>query len=91
MSMIFDGFPSIADADAFVAHIHERYGINGQTFASADEARQADPFPFDLTEPVAHIDRTFPGFVGDEADVPAATERDIAKAVQSFGGSFAGT
>ena len=80
MSMIFDGFPTMADAEAFVAHVKDRYGLDGQTFDSVDAAMAHDPFPFVLNPPVVHIERT-----------DSAIEQQIWDAVTPFGGEFAGT
>ena len=80
MSMIFDEFVTMDDAKAFVAHVKDRYGLDGQTFDSVEAAMEHDPFPFVLTPPIAHIDRT-----------DSATEQTLWGAVTTFGGKFAGT
>jgi hypothetical protein len=88
MSMIFDGFNSMDAACEFVAAVHERFGLDGQTFSSAEAADQHKFFAWELVPPIAHIDRPI-GFLELEAAV--ATEAAVHELVSEFGGEFIGT
>jgi hypothetical protein len=58
MSMIFISFPDMQKAHAFREHVKQRFGLDGQVFATDDEAFDHDPCPFFVQEPpVVHIDR----------------------------------
>lgn len=92
--LIFDGFPSVARAEAFVAEVGREFEREGRVFTSVHEAQAADPFPFELTPPVVHVERVF----GDEdvgrdwsAIELVAIEDRIRVMGESFGGAFAGT
>jgi len=102
MSMIFDGFDSMDAAGEFVAAVRERFGLDGQTFSSAEAAHQHDRFPFRQMPPIAHIDRpdehdkrqidvfdvrTFMNTTDDWL----ATEAAVEELVSEFGGEFIGT
>jgi hypothetical protein len=36
MSLIFDSFPDMQKAHAFREHVKQRFGLDGQVFATAD-------------------------------------------------------
>lgn len=80
MSMIFDGFKKREDAEKFVASIELRFGLTGEVYDTEAASDAADPFPFELRPPIAHVPR---------AEV--WTEKQIEQAVSDFGGKFAGT
>jgi hypothetical protein len=87
MSAIFDGFDSMDAAREFVAAVRERFGLDGQTFSSAEVAHQHDWFPFRQTPPIAHIDRP-----SSDRDDFLATEAAVRELVSEFGGGeFIGT
>ena len=80
MSMIF-GFTEMDRAEAFVAQVKERFGLDGQTFDDEEESYKHAQYPFELTPPVAHINRTCDDDVRDQVGALAI----------SFGGKFIGT
>jgi hypothetical protein len=57
MSLIFIEFPDMQKARAFQEEVKKRYGLEGQVFATADEAHEHDMFPWVQNPPVVHIDR----------------------------------
>lgn len=79
--MIFDRFGDLREASKFAVAVHETEGLNVCVYTSVDDACTADPFPFELTGPIVHVDRS---------DEPGIEER-IRALVTTFGGSFAGT
>lgn len=86
MSLIFDGFPTVAEAGKFVGAVAEQHGLAGQVFTTVEEANSHDPFPFGLAVgPIVHIDRPYDAV--NEAD----TESAVQGLVTEFGGQFAGT
>jgi hypothetical protein len=83
MSMIFNGFPNLEQAQAFAKEVERRYGLNGQVFMDADAAHEHDVFPWVQEPPVVHIDRA-------ENDAEA-TEVKVQRLAVEFGGKFLGT
>lgn len=88
MSMIFDRFPTIGQAQAFARDVTERFGRETQVYDNADDAQAADPFPFELEAPVVHVDR-----LHEEEDIEKflAGEQEVERLVTGYGGVFAGT
>ena len=78
--MIFDGFDSLKSARRFAAHAASTFGLSVNVYEDADDAHAADPFPWVLTAPVVHVERT------DDT-----TETRLAHAVARFSGVYAGT
>lgn len=87
MSLIFDGFKTKRDAINFAEKQSITHGIGFQVFDTVEEAQEADPFPYELTAPIVHLDRE----TKDGVELDTATERQIAEVVGRFGGVFAGT
>ena len=87
MSMIFDGFKTREDAEKFVASIETRFGLSGAVYDTADASYAADPFPFELCPPIAHIDRASEESADDEERI----EEEVESVAKDFGGTFAGT
>lgn len=94
MSMVFDNFPTMADANAFVTATKERFGLDGQTFATDQESYNDDPGPFSRRPYIAHIDRVE---LDDDPNRDAAIDRGVAAEERihtiapEFGGEFIGT
>lgn len=80
MALIFDRFPSLAEASRFAERVRETYGRNVTIYTDADEAANADFYPFALTGTVVLVER--PDYNNEEA---------IIALVRNFEGSFAGT
>ena len=80
MSMIFDGFPTRANAEAFLKSIELRFELKGAVHETQKASDAADPFPYELHPPIVHIDRA-----------EMWTEKQVEQAVSDFGGTFAGT
>ena len=80
MSMIFDGFKTRDDAEKFVKSIETRFGLEGTVYDTVEASDAADPFPFELRPPIAHIPRA-----------EEWTEKQIEQSAKPFGGVFAGT
>ena len=78
--LIFDGFPTPEQAHQFAEDVTHRFRLEATVYDNADDAFAADPFPFELTAPVVHVERT-------EDD----REFDVQAFVAEFGGHFAGT
>jgi hypothetical protein len=91
MSMIFDGFDSMDAARKFVAAVHERFGLDGQTFSSAEAADQHDLTPYELVPPIAYINRPHWDRPDGDLDDQLATEAAVEELVSEFGGEFIGT
>jgi hypothetical protein len=85
MSMIFDSFDSMDAAREFVAAVHERFGLDGQTFASAEAAHE-DWYRSGRCPPSPTS--TAPRFGCDDF---LATEAAVEELVGEFGGEWAGT
>jgi hypothetical protein len=95
MALIFDGFPTMAAAEAFAAGVRERDGRGVGVFPdqAASEARiddvklglakdhEADVFPWRLAPPIVLVSRE-----GDDAE-----EETIVALAEELGGDFAGT
>jgi hypothetical protein len=81
--LIFDEFPSVARAQAFVASVEEHFGLDGTVCVSQQESNRIDPFPFELVPPIALIERP-------DLERPD-NETRVTAAVAPFGGRFAGT
>jgi hypothetical protein len=86
MPMLFS-FESHADADAFIAAVHERFNLQTAVFATHDDMEAAwqagefaDVFPFQIDGVVAVVART-----------DAEREEAIEGAAPPFGGRFVGT
>ena len=86
MSMIFDGFASMEQAEAFVAAVKQQYGLDGQTFADEAEAMEHDPFPWRLDPPIVHVDR-----MPVDSHIASKVESAVGDYVGEFGSVYAGT
>jgi hypothetical protein len=80
MSMLFDGFSDRKDAAAFAAAVKSRFGLDTAIYDTRAASDEADPFPFELTPPVVHVERA-----------EAAIEDAVENFVLRFNGVFAGT
>ncbi len=78
--LIFDGFPSSNDAEAFVKAVSERFKLEATVFDGQDESDEVDPFPFVLSPPIVLVERPW-----------NETEDVLSVFVRQFGGNFAGT
>jgi hypothetical protein len=56
MSLIFDRFPTTAQASSVVDVVRTRFGVDGQVFTDPDDAMNHDPFPLDLDPSIVNID-----------------------------------
>ena len=81
MALIFHQFTSLANAASFAACAKETYGRNCVIYTDAEEAANADFYPFTLVAPVVLVERT-----EDDDD-----EGLLMNLVTNFQGSFAGT
>lgn len=77
--LIFDSFPSFEHAQRFAQHVCSPV-TQARVYKDVENARKAEPFPFELTAPVVLVERS------DEI----AEARRI-EAVKNFGGQFVGT
>ena len=73
MSLIFDSFPSIESAEAFIVDVQERFRLDGQLFATDAEAYEDDARPWTCCPPIVHIDR-FDIDYDDERDIDDGLE-----------------
>jgi hypothetical protein len=93
MSLIFHHFPDKASAEAFVYGVKQTVGLDGQVFATSQEAYNHEPFRGLLTPPIVRINR--PPFVVDPDGGcyrgGELIEAEVELAAASFGGEFAGT
>lgn len=80
MSLIYDRFPAFENAAKFARVVARDFALDVSVFTDADEARQVDPFPFELEPPVVLVSRS------DEA-----TERKVTNLVAAYHGHWAGT
>jgi hypothetical protein len=87
MSLIFHQFPTRERAEAFVAEVKRVSELDGQVFETEEDAFAHDPFPYELTGIIVHIDRPDSG--SDDSDM--ATERAIERIAPEYAGDFAGT
>lgn len=76
--LIFDGFKTRQDADAFTRHIGAAFSLAGDVYDDQDDSDRVDPFPNVLCPPIALVERC-----DDEVKAIAS--------VEEFGGHFAGT
>ena len=90
MSLIFDAFPTLDNARDFVTAVQQQFGLEGQVFATTAEANAHDPFLFELTPPIVHIDRGRDQG-GVWVDATADIEAQIEVRANNFAGRFAGT
>lgn len=103
MSLIFDRFPSPDAAAVFMAAVHElEPELDRQVFGTVAESDAHDPFPFELTPPIVHVERidTADDYTieryrelggGDTLRTGAERELALEELVTSYGGRFAGT
>lgn len=87
MSMIFDQFKTRERAEAFAAEAKRVSELDGQVFDTQEEAFEHDPFPYELTGFIVHIDRPDSGSDRDDA----ITETAVQRIAPEYGGIFAGT
>lgn len=87
MSMIFDGFPTRADAEAFASHVKEEFGREATVHDSQEESDEEDEFPFELTPPIVLVDRRY----SSKGRLRSNGEGRIERRVEKFNGRFAGT
>ena len=80
MALIFDQFTSLANAAGFADKV-KSLGRNSVIYTDAEEAANADYFPFVLVAPVVLVERT------EDDDGEGA----VIALVESFQGKFAGT
>lgn len=83
--LIFDRFADLETAKAFAKHIENGFGREAIVCANQEEADQYDIFPFELTPPIALVQRDH------DADDGMKMEQHIAGSAKDFGGHFAGT
>jgi len=88
MSLIFDRFPTVAHAEAFVIEVRRRFGADGQVFMDAREAQAHDPFWGGQDPPIVHVDRHH---CVDDRDLGRGVEVRIEMLVDEFGGTYLGT
>jgi hypothetical protein len=87
MCLVFDCFPSMRDAEAFVAHVAARFGLGAQVYASQVESDRDDFFPSVLDPPIVLVDR----LELDDVDAIVEAEERVGASVADFGGAWAGT
>jgi len=80
MALIFDRFSSLTNAASFAEKV-KSLGRNSVIYTDAEEAANADYYPFTLLAPVVLVERT------EDDD----GEEEVISLVKSFEGSFAGT
>lgn len=79
--LIFDRFPTLAAAEAFAERVAGDYDrLEAFVYEHEQEAFSADPFPFELTPPIVHVDRA-----GVEAELA------LEQLVELYGGCLAGS
>lgn len=83
--MIFDGFASFDDAEAFADHVGA--GFNRRVVVSTSRDDRLEPFPWQLTPPVVYVARADRW----EDDAEQVIEREIERGAKVYGGRFAGT
>ena len=104
MCLIFDKFPSKEKADAFAVTVKEEFGLEAEVFDSQEASEEGlnDPnttglrdwFPQRLDPPIVLtdlIDWDESLSRQDDIDRIVAAEGRVEKAVEPFGGTFAGT
>lgn len=79
MAMIFDGFRTMGEAEAFAGKAREMFGLDADAYTERRD--DIDPFPFELTAPVVYVERA--EYEG--------TERQVRLMVGRYNGEFAGT
>jgi len=77
-SLIFDGFRTEGDAQAFIYGVGGAWHLDAKLFRSVAEAMAHDPFPWELEPPIVHVERAEP-----------EVERKVAELASQFGGVFA--
>lgn len=80
--LIFDGFPTRKHAEDFAKEINTKFNRKCYIHDTIEDAQAADPFPFQLTPPIVHIERDYDNF---------AHETAIEVTVKQYKGTFAGT
>jgi hypothetical protein len=82
--LVFDGFPSLTDAEAFAAHAWAEYGRRWRIFTAKAATLGADPIPVELTPPIVHIEKRsiLQGDTMEEID----DEERLMREVVGFGG-----
>ena len=78
--LIFDQFKTLASANRFAHAATRRFGLSSVVCRNWDEFDELEAFPFDLSFPVALVDRA-------DFDI----EEDVMRLAPSFGCQFAGT
>ena len=103
MSMIFDRFPNVEQAEAFRAEVKKQCGLDGQLFVDAAEAYAEALFADSLHPPVVTIDDRplYPDSPEPEPPLSKAwdewirpvieKETQVDNLVEEFGGTAAGT
>jgi hypothetical protein len=76
--LIFDGFKTRKDADAFTRHVGVAFSLAGNVYDDQDDSDRVDPIHLALIPPIALVERC-----DDEEPVIAA--------VEEFGGVFVGS
>lgn len=101
--LVFDGFPSLQHAREFADHVVEiEPALKSYVFESADEANAQDPFPYQLTPPIVHVERANDGDdstierareLGGGFDLSTSAEREtvLEQLVATYGGEYRGT
>lgn len=79
--LVFDGFTSRQNAEAFAEHVKRNFDRDAQVFDSQAESDRHGRFCSKLDPPIVQVERN--------ADFEA--EWDITAVVAEFGGVFAGT
>jgi len=72
---------------AFAREVKRRYRLGVEVFTDVESANWHDPFPFEQTSPIVHVDRVDE----DGDDVDMYVEEEIEGLVEEFDGEFIGT
>ncbi len=81
MALVFDGFADEKTANKFADKVKKSFKLDSLVFLSQEESDEVDPFPFVLNPPIVLVKRS-------DDDV---VESKVIKAVEAFGGEWAGT
>lgn len=84
MSLIFDQFPTMERAEAFVAEAKRRFDLGGEVFATNAEAYADDARAWVCEPPIAYIDRA-------SDDLPIVYAVALEESVEALGVEYGGT
>jgi hypothetical protein len=103
MSLLFERFPNVAQAEAFILAVAElEPELEAAYYLSPDGSHAIDPFPYLLEPPIVHIERPSQADdhdilrvreLGGDDTLKTGAEREqaIEELVAAYGGRFAGT